>query len=73
MNEEPRGFMPVISIPIVVSAPNNNDRQIPTLKDANITLDVRLNTYYQEYLRLLKENKLIKTTIEHVKKEKTDL
>lgn len=38
-----------------------------------IPLETQLNNKYHEYLRLIKENKLIRTTIEHVNREKIEL
>lgn len=67
-----RGFKPVISIPIVVQ-PQHSESQHNESKDTNLPLETRVNNYYQEYLKLVKEHKLIRTTIDHVNREKAEL
>ena len=71
--DQPRGFKPVISIPIVQPAFSGGDKRSAQLGDPDLPLDLRASTCFQEYIRLIKENKLIKTTIDHVNREKSEL
>lgn len=71
-DNQSRGFKPVISIPIVVQ-PQNPQSHNTQLKDTNLPLEIKLNNFYQEYLKLVKEHKLIRTTIDHVNRQKAEL
>lgn len=64
--EQPRGFKPVI--PIVQPAFASGDRRPSPLGESDLPLDLKANACFQEYLRLIQENKNIKTTIDHVKR-----
>lgn len=61
----PRGFKPVISIPIAVSA-QPIPHQPSSSNNTNLPIEVKLNAVYQDYIKLLRENKLIRTTIDRV-------
>jgi len=46
---------------------------LDVLKLANIPIETKVGEYYQRYLSLLKELKLINITVEHVNREKAEL
>ena len=62
--EQPRGFKPVI--PIVQPAFAAGDKRPSPFSESDLPLDLKANACFQEYIKLIQENKNIKTTIDHV-------